>query len=439
MTISRRDLLTRGAVGAGVLATGNLGALLTASPARAGALGGLVADPAGLLDLPPGFAYAVVDQVGQPLVGQPGALVPDRHDGTAAFPAPDGGTYLVRNQEQGGATPFPAAAGPSFTYDPTATGGTTTIQLDRRGVVVDEYVSLAGTISNCAGGATPWGTWLSCEETESKAGRGHGWVFEVDPADRTNNTTPTPLTGLGRFPHEAAVVDPHRGDVYLTEDASGPLGLLYRCVPHDTTGAYGALRAGGTLTAMRCTTRGRDRRHVPDLNAFSRPGTELDVTWVPVPDPSAASLSTRKQFADTEITRSRKLEGMWWDRGRAYIVVSFSEGVHAGQVWSYKPEHGKLRLEVFFDLKDVNNPGESPDNITASPHGGLFLCEDGSGESYVLAVDEAGRFVPFARNARNDSEFTGACFSPDGSKMFVNIQEPGVTFAITGPFHRVHG
>lgn len=437
MTISRRDLITRGAVGAGILATGNLAALLSASPAGAAALGPLVPDPAGLLDLPAGFAYTIVDQTGQPLVGQPGAFVPDRHDGTAAFRARSDGTYLVRNQEQGGATAFPAVADPAFTYDPGATGGTTTVQLDRNGVVVDEYVSLAGTISNCAGGATPWGTWLSCEETESTAGRGHGWVFEVDPANRANNTNPTPLTALGRFPHEAAIIDPRQGHVYLTEDASSPFGLVYRCVPNDTTQAYGALRNGGTLSAMRCTTRGANPQHVPNLNVVTRPGTELDVTWVPVPDPSAATTSTRKQFADTEITRSQKFEGMWWADGRAYIVVSFSAGVHAGQVWSYKPENGTLRLEVFFGLKDVNNPGESPDNITAAPNGGLFLCEDGDGTQYVLAVDRGGRMAPFARNARDDSEFTGACFSPDGRTMFVNIQAPGVTFAITGPFRRL--
>jgi secreted PhoX family phosphatase len=385
-----------------------------------------------------------VDQVGQPLVGQSGALVPDRHDGTAAFAGPAGSTFLVRNQEQGGATPFPAVADAAYTYDPGSPGGTTTLQLDRDGELIDEYVSLAGTISNCAGGATPWGTWLSCEETESKVGSGrtrnHGYVFEVDPWNRANNATPTPLTALGRFPHEAAIIDPQSGDVYLTEDASGPFGLVYRCQPTDTTPSYGALRNGGTLHAMRCTTRGGlGGQHVPNLSAFSVPGTTLDVEWVPVPDPSAATLSTRKQFADTEVTRSQKFEGLWWGRGRAYIVVSFTTGVHHGQVWSYKPEDQRLRLEVFLALKDVNEPGEGPDNITVSPYGGLFLAEDGDGIQHLLAVDDAGRVSPFARNARDDSEFTGVCFSPDRSTMFANIQSPGVTFAITGPFGQAHG
>jgi secreted PhoX family phosphatase len=401
-----------------------------------------VPDAAGLLDLPAGFTYRILDQVGQPLVGQPGASVPDRHDGTAAFDAPGGGVFLVRNQEQGGTATVAAVAASNLIYDTGARGGTTTLQLDAAGTVVDEYVSLAGTFNNCAGGATPWGTWLTCEETEQRANatftRDHGFVFEVDPADRARNVDPTPLTAMGRFAHEAISVDPRRGDLYLTEDASGPFGLLYRFRPTDTSGTYGSLRNGGSLLAMKATLR---RRHVPDLRVFSAPGTALDVEWVPVPDPSAATTSVRRQFADTEVTRSQKYEGTWWsaDKDRAFIVVSFADGTHGGQVWSYRPGTRKLRLEVFFSLRDENLPGEGPDNISVSPYGGLFLAEDGGGVQHLLAVDNAGRMVPFARNARDDSEFTGVCFSPDASTLFANIQSPGITFAIQGPFDTVHG
>jgi secreted PhoX family phosphatase len=446
MTLTRRDLLSRAAAGAGVLATGNVAALLTQQTALAKPsgqpLGPLVPDPAGILDLPAGFSYRILDQVGQPLVGQPGAAVPDRHDGTAAFDAPSDGVYLVRNQEQGGSATVPAVAAPELTYDLAARGGTTTLQLDAAGNVVDAYVSLAGTFNNCAGGATPWGTWLTCEETEQRANatfsRDHGFVFEVDPADRTRNTAPAPLTGLGRFAHEAVVVDPRRGDLYLTEDASNPFGLLYRFRPTDRSGTYGSLRNGGSLFAMKATHR---RSHVPDLRVFSVPGTALDVEWVPVADPSAATVSIRRQFTDTQITRSQKFEGAWWseDKDRAFIVVSFADGAHGGQVWSYRPDARKLRLEVYLSLRDVNLPGEGPDNITVSPYGGMFLAEDGDGVQHLLAVDNAGRMVPFARNARDDSEFAGVCFSPDASTLYANIQSPGITFAIQGPFDTVHG
>ena len=136
-----------------------------------------------------------------------------------------------------------------------------------------------------SGGLTPWGTWLTCEETEARIGssgmtKDHGFVFEVDPAAAARNTAPTPLTALGRFAHEAAVVDPRTGVVYLTEDASMPNGLVYRCLPDRPLRGHGSLRAGGLLQAMRCTDGGT---FVPDLSAYSEPGTELRVGWVDVP------------------------------------------------------------------------------------------------------------------------------------------------------------
>ncbi len=454
MALSRRELLTRGAAGAGVIAVGNLAGVFGAPLASAHTqgkegrpgrgrdtgYGELRTDPAGLLDLPAGFRYSIVSQEGMPLTGGPG-VVPGRFDGTGTFPARHKGTYLVRNSEYGSAFPAatPVVGDPSITYDPVAPGGTTTVLLDKHDHVVSELVSLAGTASNCAGGITPWNTWLTCEEDESKAGvsgqtKDHGFVFEVDP-DNPANTVPEPITGMGRFPHEAVAVDPRTGACYLTEDASGPYGLVYRYEPNDTSRAYGALHDGGALTAMSCSVYGI---HVPDLATFSDPGTTLRVDWVPVPDPLAATLSTRKQFADTEVTRARKFEGTFWGDNRAYIVCSFREGVHAGQVWSYHPGHQTLRLEVFLPIDDTDLPGDSPDNICVSPYGGLILAEDGSGIQYLLCVDDDGEASAFARNARDDSEFTGCVFSPDRRTLFANIQEPGITFAITGPFSRRH-
>jgi secreted PhoX family phosphatase len=412
-----------------------------------------------VLDLPAGFSYRIVSRAGDPLPGI--GTTPGRHDGTASFVGGSSGLRLVQNHEIGGSDPNPALAGPELTYDPKAKGGTTTLTLDRHLDRVDEYVSLAGTWSNCAGGLTPWGTWLTCEETETRSGatadKDHGFIFEVDPAEPANNVQPTPLTALGRFAHEAVCVDPNRGDLYLTEDASGPNGLVYRFAPSDRSRSYGALRNGGTLAAMRCTRAGT---HVPDLSVFSTPGTTLDVHWVAVPDPQAHTNSTRKQFADTEVTRSRKFEGAWWGdatgngngqgHGRgdrkaemAHIVCSFarrsdgSAAEHDGQVWGYDPDSQTLILEVYLPVnpQPASDIPDGPDNISVSPYGGFFLAEDGEGVQHLLAVDNAGQVTPFARNRFSTSEFTGVNFEPGGKVLFANIQDQGLCFAITGPFH----
>jgi secreted PhoX family phosphatase len=457
MSLTRRELLAGGAVGAGLVALGDVTPLFAARPAIAApsGFGPPVPDPAGILDLPAGFSYSVVSRKGDPM--SDGGLTPGGHDGTAAFPAPRGrGVRLVQNHEIGSSSSNPTLAEPNLTYDPKAKGGTTTLVLDRHDQRLSEYVSLAGTWSNCAGGATPWKTWLTCEETETKAGptadRDHGFVFEVDPIDPGNNVNPIPLTALGRFAHEAVVVDPHRGDLYLTEDASSPNGLVYRLVPNDRTQEYGALRNGGALYAMACSRRGV---HVPDLSVFSEPGTRLQVRWVPVPDPLAATVSTRVQLANNQVTRSRKYEGAWWGRSRvdtqgpgsterAHIVASFARlsdgslGEHDGQVWAYDPERRTLTLEVRFALNP--DPGseqpDGPDNITVTPYGGLMLAEDGNGVQHLIAIDREGAARVFARNRLDLAEFTGVCFSPDGRTMFANLQDAGLCFAIKGPFGR---
>jgi secreted PhoX family phosphatase len=448
MPLTRRELLTRSAAGAGVVALGNIAGVFGSPLASAAGYGprtgygDLVADPNGLLDLPPGFRYTVVSQEGTPLTGHAG-IVPGRFDGTGAFDAGHRGVFLVRNSENGTSANAPALAAPQLTYDPGALGGTTTVELSKHHAVIEEYVSLAGTISNCAGGVTPWGTWLTCEETEATAGgvrtKDHGFVFEVDPTDPGNNVDPTPITAMGRYAHEAVAIDPRTGSCYLTEDASGPNGLVYRFTPNDTTPGYGALRNGGTLTAMRASRLGV---HVPDLAQFSQVGTRLSVEWVPVPDPLATTTSVRKQFTDAQVTRSRKYEGTWYGDGLVWIVCSYNDSQsapslnHAGQVWSYDPSSQTLRLEVQLAIGDVDLPGESPDNICVSPHGGLILAEDGDGTQHLLTVDEDGAVAPLARNARDESEFAGCVFSPDGKTLFASIQDPGTTFAIEGPWSR---
>jgi secreted PhoX family phosphatase len=438
MSVTRRGVVKGGAAGAlSIALAGSLeGVFQTSAGADTGeayGYGPLVPDPKGVLDLPRGFHYKELSVEGDPI--SEGVVVPGHHDGMATFPGSrHGRTRLVRNHEQG--TNGTRAVGrPELTYDPAVNGGTTTLEVDSRGNLLSQYVSLAGTAVNCAGGRTPWGTWLTCEETEGFGGqtKSHGWVFEVDPYGK--RTEPVPLTGLGRFAHEAVAVDPHTLTAYLTEDASGPFGLFYRFRPRAHRGGYHAYMRGGSLEAMNV-------RGVPDLSLVTEPGTRLRVEWLDVPDPSAKTTSVRKQF-DT-ITRSQKLEGAWWGHGKAYFVASFShsgDGAardHAGQVWTYDPRRNEIELQLIF------KPGgrfDGPDNITVSPYGGgVMIAEDGDGDQHLVGTTKAGKPFAMARNALNGSEFTGVTFSPDGRILFANRQsDPGATFAITGPWHRLRG
>jgi secreted PhoX family phosphatase len=394
--------------------------------------GPLLPDPEGVLELPKGFSYKTLSAQGDTIAS--GVLVPGAHDGMATFDGSRRNTLrLVRNHEQTASGVKPVAPA-GLVYDPAAYGGTTTLEVDAGGDLLNQSISLAGTSTNCAGGTTPWGTWLTCEETEgfSAQTKSHGWVFEVDPAGR--KTKPEPITGMGRFAHEAVAIDPHTLVAYLTEDASRPFGLFFRFLPRIHRGGYHAYMSGGRLEAMYVPG-------LPDLSVVQEPGATFKVKWVKVPDPSAATTSIRKQFEDDQITRSQKLEGLWWGHGKAYFVASFSrtgDGAaadHAGQVWKYDPRKNTIELELVF------KPGgrfDGPDNITVSPYGGgVILAEDGDGEQYLVGTNRKGEAFAFARNALNDGEFCGATFSPDGRTLFVNRQSPGVTFAITGPWHRL--
>ncbi|MFI8966849.1 alkaline phosphatase PhoX [Streptomyces sp. NPDC053493] len=454
MSATRRQILAAGIVFTGAVSELFAGGAGAAGATTAGALGHgagygpLLPDPDGLLDLPAGFSYKVLSRQGDPLRSGEG-LVPSNHDGMGAFAGRHGRTHLVRNHENRvtGKIGVPTVEG--LTYDPAAKGGCTALTLDGRGDVLDERVAVAGTAVNCAGGPTPWRTWLTCEETEDRAGtngytKDHGFVFEVDGAE-PRRTGAVPLTAMGRFQHEAVAVDPRSGIVYETEDAfERPFGLFYRFLPHRPLGGTGSLRAGGALEAMRVPG-------VPDLSAIQETGASFDgVEWVPVPDPSAAVTPIRHQdFGPRGITHAQKLEGCYWGGSSVYFVSSFarakdgSAGTHFGQVWRYEPHRRRLTLVVVFGPRtDVQLPGESPDNICLAPSGGLMVCEDGNGAQHVFGVSRKGEVYAVARGAQNIGtpdepewgEFAGVTFSPDGSTMYVNCYTPGTTFAVTGPW-----
>ncbi|MFI6643570.1 alkaline phosphatase PhoX [Streptomyces sp. NPDC050504] len=474
MPLTRREFAKQSAAtGAGVALTGAVGVLATAPEALADetveaerkgkeiGYGPLLPDPRGILALPAGFSYRIITHSGVTRL-ESGEITPSNHDGTATFDGPRGTTLLVNNHELAGPRtkwehPVPLTEG--LVYDPAAAGGCTVVEVPRHGEV-SEWVGIAGTATNCAGGRTPWGTWLTCEETEDKAGsngmtKDHGYVFEVDPYDARANRNPKPVKAFGRYAHEAVVIDPRRGHAYLTEDAGGPNGLLYRWVPpHGFKHGRGQLRRladdAGKLQAPKCFDSAG--QFVDDLSRATEIGTVYGVDWVDVPDRDARTTSVRKQFGAKDITRARKLEGMWWGDGGAYVVSSFarkeSPGVpHDGQVWFYDPKRRTLTLKVLLGVNpDPSKDGafDGPDNITVSPYGGLVIAEDGDGVQHLFGATESGRTYPIARNELNAgteedpeySEFTGVTFSPDGRTLFANIQTPGIMLAIRGPWKR---
>jgi uncharacterized protein len=389
-----------------------------------------------LLRLPRGFEYLTYSWRGDAMTDE--LATPGAHDGMAAFRIGDRVT-LVRNHEQGsfsGKFADPA-------YDPDANGGTTNLAFDPdKGEFVDSRASLSGTIRNCAGGPTPWRTWLTCEETTAinpVSGVRHGYILEV-PADASGN--PEPMKAMGRFSHEAVAVDPATGWVYETEDAN-PSGL-YRFIP----AVPGDLTAGGTLEMLVIDGGAYDTR-------ADGTGTTYDSTsWVRIDDPDWApgQPSTVQQGIDKGGAVFARLEGIWYGDGKLYIVSTSGGPIGQGQIFEYEPASGALRVLYASPAADILN---NPDNITVSPRGGIMLCEDGSGLEYLHGLTPDGEIFRFAANNivvpaegipgkpaiapgnYTGSEWAGATFEPkNGNWLFVNIQSPGVTFAITGPWRK---
>lgn len=446
MTLSRRELIRNSALTGAAIASGTwftgLGAGVAGAGSGTGGYGALVPDPAGILDLPQGFRYEILQRGGNNhatafTTYDDGQKVAGDADGAASFAVAGNRTVVVCNHELSGGSsemtervPLTFEGRPVPVYDPGAAGGTSNIVLDRRNRVASIYPSLAGTYNNCGGGPTPWGTWLTCEETTADVGGiPHGYIFEVDPEGR--KTDAVPYKAMGRFAHEAVAVDPRDSVAYMTEDHND--GLIYRFVPVDTSQTYGSLGRGGTVAAMKVA--GIDR-----LGEVRTVGTTLPVGWVEVPGGNPDVKTLNALFSPIgQVTRSRKLEGCWWDDDNELFYFSSADesrpGVeHHGQVWAFDPEAQVVTLVAYIPFDDPTF--DRPDNLTVAPCGDLFLCEDGDGEQYVIHLDPStGALHAFARNAMSGpNEFAGANFSPDGKTMYVNIQNPSTTFAITGPW-----
>lgn len=419
--------------------------------------GPLRPDPNRIMDLPTGFRYHIVSRAGDRM--DDGLRVPNNHDGMAAFAGDQGRVILVCNHELeidelelSGYGPD-ASTVPDFVwpklYDaggrktPGTGGTTTTLYNPATGRTERQHLSLAGTELNCAGGATPWRSWLSCEECFELPGQAdsqyrdqpHGYVFEV-PADATELVEPRPIRAMGKFMHEAAAVHAPSGIVYMTEDRHK--SLFYRYIPT----VPGDLHAGGRLQALAM----RDRKSPVTHNWWRSPiipfGESMATHWVDLDNVDSDEDDLRERGASRGAAIFARGEGLC--TGEDYLAFSCTIGGRArlGQVFTYAPsphegtpqesaEPGQLTL-----IAEASEDSllRNADNLTHAPWGDLLVCEDTSSHCGIIGIGPDGSQYTVADNAYSNSELAGVCFSPDGRTLFVNIQYPGMTLAITGPW-----
>lgn len=408
--------------------------------------GPLLPDKAKVLELPKGFSYKIISKAGEKM--DDGLILPSKPDGMAAFPGPNGTTILIRNHEISPAVnPSLGAFGKQNVlltntirakmYDAdtklkegstaACLGGTSTMVYDTKShKVVRQFLSLAGTLKNCAGGLTPWGSWITCEETTDRTSKtlaqDHGYNFEVPVTAKPTLTKAVPLKAMGRFNHEAVAVDHKTGIVYETEDRGD--GLIYRFIPK----VKGQLAKGGKLQALAVDG-------LPSLNTQNwgkqsvEVGAKLPVKWLDMDDVESPKDDLRQRGFKKGAAQFARGEGMWYSRDSIYFACTNGGKKKDGQVWRLTGN----TLELFAEPND-EALCDNCDNLTVAPWGDLILCEDGGAEQFLLGITPEGKFFKLGRNAKSNSEFAGACFSPDGTTLFVNIQHAGFTLAVTGPW-----
>jgi secreted PhoX family phosphatase len=410
----RRRALFRVAGGVGLASL--VGSLARPRSAHAASpYGELVPDPAGILDLPPGFAYRVVDRWQDPM--DDGLVVPHLPDGMACFPGPDGTIVLMRNHELTTTDgPYPPTTPPPEAYDPAALGCVTRVVLDA--VTFERRSSnlvLCGTLKNCAGGPSPWG-WLTCEETTVA---GHGYVFACDPS-AASVRPPHKIAAYGRCKREAVCVDPDRNIAYLTEDQYG--SALYRFVPDDPAEPF-----VGQLQALRIA--GLDAY---DMSLMPQ-GSVLPIAWVNIDDPEPEGDTLRVEAAGKGAALFARGEGITFANDEIFMIATAGGPKAKGQIFRVLDHPKTPTIEALLVVTDPSLV-DQPDNITVAPWGDLFFGEDGGSGNFIRGVTPDGQVFTFAFNSLTAGEIAGVCFSPDGRALFANLWGSGVTLVVTGPF-----
>ncbi|MGI9236062.1 MAG: alkaline phosphatase PhoX [Woeseiaceae bacterium] len=424
-------------------------------------IGELRPDGNKLLDLPEGYRYRVISRAGDSM--SDGLRVPAAHDGMAAFEGEGGRVVLICNHEMNthwfaggpfadGYDKLPESTR-SLLYDrggdatPALGGTTTTIYNPMTGETERQFLSLAGTEINCAGGSTPWGSWLSCEECFRVPGsridyghaitrdQSHGYVFEVS-SKAEGLVAAEPIRAMGKFEHEACAVHEPTGIVYMTEDRYH--SLFYRYIPD----VPGQLHAGGRLQALAIDNHPSVMTH----NWSARPHTPLNkpmtTRWIDLDDVEPIANDLRLRGAALGAATFARGEGLCAAGDRFAFTCTIGGPARIGQVFTYTPSlfEGTAKegeAPGTLTLIAEAEPGSllrNCDNLTMAPWGDLIVCEDTLNHCGLVGIRPDGRQYAIADNAYSDSELAGVCFSPDGKILFVNIQYPGMTLAITGPW-----
>jgi len=405
--------------------------------------GPLIPDPKGIFDLPEGFRYSIISRTGEEMVD--GLLRPGSPDGMGAFAGKDGRVILICNHElsysQKDLGPFgknnerfdkidPKRHYSMVRDDLPCLGGTTTMVYDpKTKKLVRQFLSLSGTERNCAGGQTPWGSWITSEEpsdlTKPKQLLQHGYSFDVAASEEPGLVQPVALKNMGRFRGEAVAIDEADGSVYQSEDRGD--GLLYRFLP-DTPGD---LNGEGKLMAL--AVKGQAKADVRNWEKVQiEIGKPIEIEWVAIDDIESKDDRMRIRGHEAGATLFARAEGMWTGDDGIYIACTNGGPKKLGQIFRLRPSDGTLELFV-----EATEPSvlEMCDNLTISPWGDLVVCEDGKGEQFLRGITSDGEIYKLGRNAKNNSELCGAVFAPNHPTLFVNVQrDPGMTLAITGPW-----